>query len=356
MTRTAPVVPIVVALGLLNLAVGRFRINWEGGRAGRRRGAASGEGEEAQHEHEHEQQEEEEDYPDELDYRASGGWGRPATGGSSRRRRGQEEERLDLDPDLDPEQEQEQEQDPDPDRSDGEYGSDVGTDGDSSDAHLDDGPCADDFYGTEGAGEQRGRREKRGTPGRFAAWEHVADPLAGQNNVLTLLVGSVKRITRGARPSGTAGTAIEEPRDVRRPTNPLFGNRAARKSDEMRALVERAKAAEVERESIEREYESSSSQLQATQNQLQALSKTNGYLKAQLRDIQRTSESAVMTERRKADEEMARVRESLVTVLERERRLMRAQMMNASKRLNSMMNEQMDDDDDDEDYDDEFEG
>ena len=124
----------------------------------------------------------------------------------------------------------------------------------------------------------------------------------------------------------------------------------------MRALVERAKAAEVERESIEREYESSSSQLQATQNQLQALSKTNGYLKAQLRDIQRTSESAVMTERRKADEEMAKVRESLVTVLERERRLMRAQMMNASKRLNSMMNEQMDDDDDDEDYDDEFEG
>ena len=118
--------------------------------------------------------------------------------------------------------------------------------------------------------------------------------------------------------------------------------RSFRRDDEVQALYERAETAEAERDTIEREYELSSKQLQGMQQQVQAISKTNTYLKAQLRDIQRSSESAVLAERKKADEEMARVRESLVDVLERERRLMRAQMMKASNRLRTLMEDEAD--------------
>lgn len=118
--------------------------------------------------------------------------------------------------------------------------------------------------------------------------------------------------------------------------------RSFRRDDEVQALYERAETAEAERDTIEREYELSSKQLQGMQQQVQSISKTNTYLKAQLRDIQRSSESAVLAERKKADEEMARVRESLVDVLERERRLMRAQMMKASNRLRTLMEDQAD--------------
>lgn len=119
--------------------------------------------------------------------------------------------------------------------------------------------------------------------------------------------------------------------------------RSFRRDDEVQALYERAETAEAERDTIEREYELSSKQLQGMQQQVQSISKTNTYLKAQLRDIQRSSESAVLAERKKADEEMARVRESLVDVLERERRLMRAQMMKASNRLRTLMEDEADD-------------
>jgi len=126
--------------------------------------------------------------------------------------------------------------------------------------------------------------------------------------------------------------------------------RAIRRNDEMQALAERAETAEVERDTIEREYESSSRQLHGLQQQLQSMEKTNGYLKAQLRDLQRSSESTILAERKKSNEEMARVRESLVTVLDRERRLMRAQMVKASERLRSLMEEEIDDGSGDEEF------
>ena len=126
--------------------------------------------------------------------------------------------------------------------------------------------------------------------------------------------------------------------------------RAIRRNDEMQALAERAETAEGERDTIEREYESSSRQLHGLQQQLQAMEKTNGYLKAQLRDLQRSSESTILAERKKSNEEMARVRESLVAVLDRERRLMRAQMMKASERLRSLMEEEIDNGSGDEEF------
>ena len=162
--------------------------------------------------------------------------------------------------------------------------------------------------------------------------EDDAESAARGPNVLTRLASSMPKV-----PSLFGRGDGQTERRIRRNRRRSF-----RRDDEVRALYERAEAAEAERDTIEHEYELSSRQLQGQQQQLQALSKTNAYLKAQLRDIQRSSESAVLAERKKADEEMARVRESLVDVLERERRLMRAQMMKASDRLRTLMEDEAD--------------
>ena len=162
--------------------------------------------------------------------------------------------------------------------------------------------------------------------------EDAAESAARGPNVLARLASSMPKVpSLFGRGDGRTERRIRRNR-----------KRSLQRDDEVRALYERAEAAEAERDTIEHGYELSSRQLQGQQQQLQALGKTNAYLKAQLRDIQRSSESAVLAERKKADEEMARVRESLVDVLERERRLMRAQMMKASDRLRTLMEDEAD--------------
>ena len=169
--------------------------------------------------------------------------------------------------------------------------------------------------------------------------------LARGPNILERLANSMPKVSSMfGRGDQTNDGEYQEQKPSRRMMRRMRRNRkrSFRRDDEVQALYERAETAEAERDTIEREYELSSKQLQGMQQQVQAISKTNTYLKAQLRDIQRSSESAVLAERKKADEEMARVRESLVDVLERERRLMRAQMMKASNRLRTLMEDEAD--------------
>ena len=84
-------------------------------------------------------------------------------------------------------------------------------------------------------------------------------------------------------------------------------------------------------------------QLQEIRQQLDSLSQTNGYLKAQLRDTKRETEQVVQAERQKSNEELSRVRDAMVTVLDRERRLMKAQIMRTSAEVRAMIQHKNDD-------------
>jgi hypothetical protein len=70
------------------------------------------------------------------------------------------------------------------------------------------------------------------------------------------------------------------------------------------------------------------------------LASTTKQLREQLRESQQSLDSAVQVERRKANDELARVREAMVTVLERERRLMRVQVMKQAAEVRSLLREQ----------------
>lgn len=56
------------------------------------------------------------------------------------------------------------------------------------------------------------------------------------------------------------------------------------------------------------------------------LSHTNKLLRAQLRDNSQSTSLAVQAERKKAEEELAKVKAAMVRVLERERKIMKLQV------------------------------
>ena len=62
-----------------------------------------------------------------------------------------------------------------------------------------------------------------------------------------------------------------------------------------------------------------------------------GRLKTQLRENSRQLDRTVETERHKAYEELARVRTSMAAVLDRERRIMRAQLVKATREVRSLI-------------------
>ena len=70
---------------------------------------------------------------------------------------------------------------------------------------------------------------------------------------------------------------------------------------------------------------------------MEELKRTNAFLKSQLRDNKRTLERAVNAERQKTNAELLRVRDSMVAILERERRIMRANIMKNSAEVRSMI-------------------
>jgi len=59
---------------------------------------------------------------------------------------------------------------------------------------------------------------------------------------------------------------------------------------------------------------------------LDELSHTNKLLRAQLRDNSQSTSLAVQAERKKAEEELAKVKAAMVRVLERERKIMKLQV------------------------------
>lgn len=92
-----------------------------------------------------------------------------------------------------------------------------------------------------------------------------------------------------------------------------------------------------EKESMEREYEKASWQLQETQNEMANLQSTTNYLKAQLRDNQEVMDRAVRAERRKARDELTKMKEAMLQVLQRERQELRAKMMKQTAEVQAML-------------------
>ncbi len=107
--------------------------------------------------------------------------------------------------------------------------------------------------------------------------------------------------------------------------------------DEIEALRERSSVAEVARDKIESDYDEVLQRLKDAQTQLMEVTRTNTYLKNELRDNKNILERAISAERQKTNSELARVRDQMVAVLERERRIMRAQLMKSSEEVRSMI-------------------
>ncbi len=83
--------------------------------------------------------------------------------------------------------------------------------------------------------------------------------------------------------------------------------------------------------------------LRELKKELSEVCKTNTYLKNQLADNKRILERAVNVERQKTNNELSRLREQMVEVLERERRMMRAQLMKSSAEVRALIGESMSD-------------
>jgi len=113
--------------------------------------------------------------------------------------------------------------------------------------------------------------------------------------------------------------------------------------EELDHLKEQCKEVELARDKYQLDWEDSSRELEASHRELDELNKTNGYLKAQLRDNKKIFDRTVNEEGQKMNLELARVRNSMVSVLERERRIMTNQIMKVSSEVRSMMfNEETD--------------
>ena len=110
--------------------------------------------------------------------------------------------------------------------------------------------------------------------------------------------------------------------------------------EEILMLRERSANVEAERDQLETDYDDTLHRLKDAQKQLGDVTRTNSFLKNQLKDSKKILEQAVITERQKTNTELARVRDQMVSVLERERRIMRAQLMKSSAEVRSMIDDQ----------------
>jgi hypothetical protein len=114
--------------------------------------------------------------------------------------------------------------------------------------------------------------------------------------------------------------------------------------DEVVALKERADTAEQTRDLLEKDVDRAMKQLKEAQKDLREVSQTNTYLKNQLADNKRIMERAVNAERQKLNNEMSKLREQMVQILERERRIMRAQLMKSSAEVRSLIENSIEED------------
>mmetsp|Transcript_17394 Transcript_17394/g.26278 ORF Transcript_17394/g.26278 Transcript_17394/m.26278 type:complete len:1041 (-) Transcript_17394:804-3926(-) len=105
----------------------------------------------------------------------------------------------------------------------------------------------------------------------------------------------------------------------------------------------RVQKAESTRDQYEIDCDRAMQQLRELKKELSEVGKTNTYLKNQLADNKRILERAVNVERQKTNNELSRLREQMVEVLERERRMMRAQLMKSSAEVRALIGESMSD-------------
>ena len=82
-----------------------------------------------------------------------------------------------------------------------------------------------------------------------------------------------------------------------------------------------------------------SSKLRWARQELEEVSKTNTYLKNQLADNKKVMERAVHAERQKTNIELNRLRDQMVEVLDKERRLMRSQFSKHSAMVRSVVSD-----------------
>lgn len=102
---------------------------------------------------------------------------------------------------------------------------------------------------------------------------------------------------------------------------------------ELQRLLETAAA---DKTNAEREYEKASWQLQESVSELSAVKSTTRYLQSQLKENEEMLARVVQTERLKAKEELVRMKEAMVLVVEREREAMRDEFMKQAAELQTL--------------------
>eukprot|EP00545_Synedropsis_sp_CCMP1620_P007459 CAMPEP_0119011120 /NCGR_PEP_ID=MMETSP1176-20130426/5467_1 /TAXON_ID=265551 /ORGANISM="Synedropsis recta cf, Strain CCMP1620" /LENGTH=409 /DNA_ID=CAMNT_0006963895 /DNA_START=30 /DNA_END=1259 /DNA_ORIENTATION=- len=159
----------------------------------------------------------------------------------------------------------------------------------------------------------------------------VDDRSGAYNNNAPVPHKKVKR--GGANPGGTGWLS-----KIFGESNPVERLPPARElMDQVEYLQGEVDTLRNEKESVEREYEKASWQLQETQNEHANLQSTTNYLKVQLRDNQEVMDRAVRAERRKAKEELTKMKEAMLQVLQRERQELRAKMVRQTKEVQAKM-------------------
>ena len=116
-----------------------------------------------------------------------------------------------------------------------------------------------------------------------------------------------------------------------KPSRPPLSRAAL--SEALEDWQRRAEDAEADKQTMEREYEKASWQLQETLSELTSLQTTTRHLQAQLTDNEEMLARAIRSERRKAKEELLRMKEAMVKVVEREREAMRDEFMKQAAEL-----------------------
>jgi len=107
--------------------------------------------------------------------------------------------------------------------------------------------------------------------------------------------------------------------------------------EEISRLKRRAQIAESEIETVQQEWALCVQQLEEANSKELRLLSANKYLQERLRDSQKEMEGVLKRERQKSNQEMARIREAMVEVLDRERKLIRDHMLSASKEVRAAM-------------------
>mmetsp|Transcript_6908 Transcript_6908/g.8592 ORF Transcript_6908/g.8592 Transcript_6908/m.8592 type:complete len:635 (+) Transcript_6908:315-2219(+) len=141
--------------------------------------------------------------------------------------------------------------------------------------------------------------------------------------------GLLSRRRRRRRPM-IAKASTGRRRSSRRGGNAAGGGR--RESvEELREAVllwkERTEAAESEKEALCRDFDDSSKELEALRGQLNTLKSTTSYLRSQLSDNEKCLQEAIFKERQRANQQLLKIKENMVDILNRERHAMRKEVM-----------------------------